>query len=90
MKRISNREVEFTDDEMLVTNVLDLFLDDGHSTLKSVEMIQQGRVPDDYRKYVVGATRLNNPKFRERVLTPQFLAYLRDEDRHEVPEENAP
>lgn len=85
MKRIDDRTVEFTEDEMKINDFLDDLLDAGYGTLESVEMIRTQRLP---KKFDTSDNRWLSASFVIRVLTPEFLAYLCDEDRSEVPEKN--
>lgn len=69
MKRIDSSTVEFTDEELLVTEIFELLLDQGYSQGTAVDLIFGCSIP--------GNLRSETPNL-DKVMTADFVAYLRE------------
>ena len=67
MIRLDSQTVELSDDEMLISEIVEVLLDQGYSQGDAVILIRGSKVAD----------RLRTPTpFLDQVLTPEFTSYL--------------
>jgi hypothetical protein len=67
MKKISDTETEFTDEEMLVMEIHELLLDQGMSQGEAMIVLRGSRVPEELR---------TETPYLDAILTPEFVDYL--------------